>query len=72
MTNTFIVRSSDTAGNTATGQVTIITSSTTGAYSGAITVSGSTLSGATSYSGVSFTSVTQIVLKSPVAFASGS
>lgn len=72
MTNTFIVRASDAAANTATGQVTIITSSTTGAYSGAITVSGSTLSGATSYSGVSFSSVTQIVLKSPVAFASGS
>jgi hypothetical protein len=72
MTNTFIVRASDAAGNTASGQSTIITSSTAGAYSGAITVSGSTLSGATSYSGVSFTSVTQIVLKSPVAFASGS
>lgn len=71
-TNTFVVRASDAAGNTATGQVMIITSSSAGAFSGAISVSGSTLSGASTYSGVAFTSVSQITLQAPVQFASGS
>lgn len=72
MTNTFVVRASDAAGNTATGQSIIITSSSAGAFSGAITVSGSTLSSASTYSGVTFTNVSQITLQAPVQFTSGS
>ncbi len=70
--NTFLIEATDTGRNTGTGQVVITTSSASSGFTGAFQVSGSTLSGVTTFSGASFSVATQVTVQAPVFFTSSS
>jgi hypothetical protein len=70
--NTFLIEATDTGRNTGTWQVVITTSSAASGFSGTLQVSGSTLSGVTTFSGASFSVATQVTVQAPILFTSSS
>lgn len=71
-TNTILVTATDLWGNIGTGVVLITESGSSSPFSSPVSVSGATLSGVTSFSGVSLSSTTRLVVEAPVVFTSAS